>query len=256
MRASTFFVLLAHAGVLPVIHAAPPIPSDLDPSVSETHLIAPWGKRIDPTKTFELPGDSHIRHVGDRIHVHHPNGTLLHDIPHTPKNATVAATAEKRLKTGWVAYEYFTATTPISEFKTYWTVPAAPSAWNGQLLYFFNGLQPLTGTSAILQPVLQYGVSPAGGGAYWSIASWYVTDSNTFHTTPVRVNVGQAINGYIHVTGRSASGTTYSYNSQFSNIGVSTSLNIHEIGELSWAAEAFEAYSLASKSNYPPAAHS
>ena len=29
-------------------------------------------------------------------------------------------------------------------------------------------------TSAVLQPVLQWGVSAAGGGNYWAIASWYL----------------------------------------------------------------------------------
>jgi hypothetical protein len=51
-----------------------------------------------------------------------------------------------------------------------WTVPSNP-ATNGGTIFFFNGIEPSVQTY-ILQPVLQYGSSAAGGGNYWAIASW------------------------------------------------------------------------------------
>ncbi|KAJ7050637.1 hypothetical protein C8F01DRAFT_1377403 [Mycena amicta] len=257
MRASTFFVLLAQASVLSFSSGAAVeeviFPRGEDSEVfyprgdTPSNLIAPGGHVVDPARIFELPSNSSITHVGDRIHVHHPNGTLLHDVPNhaaPPQNGT---DIEKRLKTGWVAYESYTAKSPIQWFKTYWKVPSAPKANNGQLLYFFNGMQP-SGVAAIIQPVLQYGVSPAGGGNYWAAASWYVGGGHTFHTKLVKVSVGQAINGVIKTT--SHSGSKYSYNSIFTNVA-GTSLNMNNIAQLTWLAESFEAYNLKSKSNYP-----
>jgi len=45
-------------------------------------------------------------------------------------------------------------------------VPNAPSS-NGGTIFLFNGIAP-TAQNWILQPVLQYGVSAAGGGNYWN----------------------------------------------------------------------------------------
>lgn len=67
-----------------------------------------------------------------------------------------------------------------------WAVPPAPPANDGQILYFWNGVEP-DDNSAVLQPVLQWGSTPAGGGAYWAVASWYFTlppRSNAFSDSP------------------------------------------------------------------------
>ena len=54
----------------------------------------------------------------------------------------------------------------IEEMLGLWYVPNNPSV-NGGLIYFFNGIEP-SNFKYIQQPVLQYGVSPAGGGNYWA----------------------------------------------------------------------------------------
>jgi hypothetical protein len=68
----------------------------------------------------------------------------------------------------------------FTSFSTTWTVPEAPTTQSGQTIFLFNGLQtvvggsnPATSGGHILQPVLQWGSSFAGGGNYWSIASWF-----------------------------------------------------------------------------------
>ena len=80
----------------------------------------------------------------------------------------------------------------ISYFNTTWLVPPAPATYNGQLVYLYTGMKPAD-YGAILQPILQYGVSPAGGGAYWPVANWYVTETDAYYTSLVDVAVGKAI---------------------------------------------------------------
>lgn len=86
-------------------------------------------------------------------------------------------------------------------------VPSNPSV-NGGLIYIFNGIEPAT-QDWILQPVLQYGFSPAGGGYYWAIASWMVSSGGyVFHSPLVRVNPGDTLWGFTEQTGQSG-GTSH-----------------------------------------------
>jgi len=44
-----------------------------------------------------------------------------------------------------------------------WSVPPYPTTQSDQILYFWNGVEP-EDNSAVVQPVLQWGATPAGGG--------------------------------------------------------------------------------------------
>ena len=84
-----------------------------------------------------------------------------------------------------------------------WTVPPAPSTDSGQTIFLFNGIQNYGTNYGILQPVLQWGPSAAGGGSYWSIASWYVTSGgDAFHTTLIQVDEGDVLIGLMTFTGQ------------------------------------------------------
>jgi hypothetical protein len=76
------------------------------------------------------------------------------------------------LPNGWQTYAWWDSSDKsITYFLTDWVVPPAPSTSSGQTIFLFNGIQN-TGTNyGILQPVLQWGSSAAGGGTYWSVAS-------------------------------------------------------------------------------------
>lgn len=87
-----------------------------------------------------------------------------------------------------------------------WYVPNNPSV-NGGLIYLFNGIAPV-GETWILQPVLQYGVGYAGGGNYWTIASWLVGPGYVFHSPLEGVNPGDKLWGFTEQTGLSG-GTSY-----------------------------------------------
>ena len=96
--------------------------------------------------------------------------------------------------TGWITYASWSNSTgtPVSSFSTQWYVPPAPIAEDGQIIFLFNGIQNST---MIYQPVLQWGVSAAGGGNYWAVASWYADGQGgpAFHSDLVRVNPGDLL---------------------------------------------------------------
>ncbi len=92
----------------------------------------------------------------------------------TVKDVKVRAASDvPAFGTGWIANTFWNNTTgsPISSFTTTWKVPPPPNSQSGQLLYLFNGVQtqvvstnPSANGIHILQPVLRWGNSPAGGG--------------------------------------------------------------------------------------------
>jgi hypothetical protein len=107
------------------------------------------------------------------------------------------------LGSGWITFAAYTEsrTNVITSMTTRWTVPPAPGRQKTQLIYIFNGLQDSPVTH-ILQPVLQWGISPDGGGQYWAVASWFVDSSgNAFKSTLVRVNEGDVLTGTMRMTG-------------------------------------------------------
>jgi hypothetical protein len=78
---------------------------------------------------------------------------------------------------------------------TEWHVPTAPPT-KGALIYMFPGVEHSPSDAVrILQPVLQFGHGAAGGGNYWSIASWAVAGGSALHTTLHGVASGSTIYG-------------------------------------------------------------
>jgi hypothetical protein len=176
-----------------------------------------------------------------------PGGEPLH-----PKNVFVPA--ERRqpgFASGWITYASWTNNTgkPITSFKTTWAVPAAPATQSGQTIFLFNGIQNST---MIYQPVLQWGTSAAGGGNFWSVASWYVDGQGglAFHSQLTKVNPGDTLLGVMTLTGQSGNG--FSYNSVFQGIPNSAQ-PIQDVEQLTWCIETLEAYGITKCSDYPAA---
>ena len=93
---------------------------------------------------------------------------------------------------GWIENTAQSAPTgqTFSEVYGRMVVPNNPTQ-NGSTLYYFNGIQStLDGNCGILQPVLQWGVSPAGGGNYWSIGAWWWSNTNQYHSGLTTVYTG------------------------------------------------------------------
>jgi hypothetical protein len=150
---------------------------------------------------------------------------------------------------GWITYASWTngTGTPVSLFSTTWVVPPAPSTQSGQTIFLFNGIQNSTN---IYQPVLQWGSSAAGGGNFWSVASWYVDGAGgtAFYSSLVPVNPGDVLTGVMTLTGQSPAG--FSYNCDFTGIA-NTGLSIQNVQELTWLIETLECYGITQCSDYP-----
>lgn len=138
-----------------------------------------------------------------------------------------------------------------------WTVPSYPSLLSGQLLYVFNAIEPASG-DWILQPVLQYGVSPAGGGNYWAIASWLVgANGYAFHSPLVKVAPGNSIFGYTEMTAVSGDTSYWAVEARDTTTGAYSWITAHVSGQhWTWAyAAVLEAYNVTSCENFPSAGH-
>src|SRR6202041_1981731 len=80
----------------------------------------------------------------------------------TPVNATASQTRKTNTITspgvdGWVENSNVTTGSPSSSYGALvarWTVPPPPLAEDGQVLFFFPGLEDINETQSILQPVL------------------------------------------------------------------------------------------------------
>ncbi len=152
----------------------------------------------------------------------------------------------------WIIYSGWQNETgnPISYFSTKWIVPPEPTSDNGQLIYLFNGIEN-SSFEMILQPVLQWGNSPAGGGSFWAVSNWFVGSPESgiaLHSELINVNPGDILQGIITLTGKS--GSRFNYRSSFNGIPM-CDLSISEIEELTWANETLECYYLKQFSDYP-----
>ena len=96
---------------------------------------------------------------------------------------------------GWVTSARQQNQGSVSNLSASFTVPSAPTLPNGQVVYFFPGLEPLsTGGNTILQPVL--GWNQAGAG--WSMSSWNCcVEGNVFNSGFTPVSAGDELNGSI-----------------------------------------------------------
>ena len=217
---------------------------------SSVYLIE-QGYLVQARKKVLLKVDSLTREVRNKIGkintVHNKSRQSLRRSP---------ALAKKRLQNvpisnQWIIFAGWSRTPgdPLTYFQTEWIVPPPPATKNGQLIYLFNGIEN-SGYNVILQPVLQWGVSPAGGGDYWAVANWYVGapgSGKALHSPLVRVEPGDRLRGIIRMTGHSGSG--FDYTSSFN--GLPTDLTLQGIEELTWACETLECYQFAQFTDYP-----
>jgi len=106
---------------------------------------------------------------------------------------------------GWVesSWAYASTIQGMAEFNHMnsgnWVVPAAPSTNDNQIIYLFPSFQS---SRVIVQPVLQWGATTAGGqgvfgGAYWTYAAWVETDGTFYHSQGITVNAGDTLNGWM-----------------------------------------------------------
>lgn len=239
------------------------------PHVRDDMVLTPGGWKHRSLVHHVEPGMT-VQHHEGRMRLVDGQGTAVRDVgpepfhpagrPLQPRAAqeSLATRARGRaaapvptLGEGWITYASWTndTGTPVSLFTTTWTVPPAPRTNNGQTVFLFNGIQNST---MIYQPVLQWGPSAAGGGARWSVASWYADGQTgqSFFSSVVDVNVGDVLTGVMTLTGSGPMG--YSYDCSFTGIS-GTDLTVSNIAELTWCIETLEVYGAQSESDYPDA---
>jgi hypothetical protein len=205
------------------------------------------------------PGSQvHRVQPGESLHIAPGRATLRNLATNAAREIPLTAAPDTHLPalgSGWIAYAYWNNGTghSLTSFRTTWQVPPAPTTQGSQTIFLFNGIQNNGSNFGILQPVLQWGSSAAGGGPYWSIASWYVTSGGqAFHTNLVRVNPGDTLVGVMRLSGQS--GGTFNYTSEFEGVA-GTSLPVQNIAELVWCNETLEAYTINQATDYPATGH-
>jgi len=136
-----------------------------------------------------------------------------------------------------------------------WTVPAAPSSNDRQLVYMFIGTQHCVCSSAdIVQPVIQWGYGSAnGGGPFWGFASWYVTSSGSFFVSRLKdINAGDELAGLIKQTGSSCGNScSWIIKGTDATLGTSTTLKVAGLDKQADDFVTLEVYNLARCSDYP-----
>ena len=160
----------------------------------------------------EVPHGSRVTHHGARGGFTVRDGAtdeIIKIIEPCKRSAKQANGPNDGFRGGWQVYaKQNVSSLDFSTFTGQWTVPDAPKKYTGQTVFLFTGLQnedwvpPDDGPKGkfdIIQPVLQYGPSAAGGGEYWMISSWYVPlggfwDESVFSTTEA-VKEGDVIFG-------------------------------------------------------------
>jgi hypothetical protein len=241
-------VHMDESGTVRVVMPLEPRESAKD--VAQDLVLTPGGFRS--RSLVQQVTEGHAVHMTDgRARLMNLSTGALIDLPKITAEEKVAPA----LGSGWIAYAYWNNGTgnSLSSFRTTWQVPPEPASKSNQIIFLFNGIQNYGNNFGILQPVLQWGVSAAGGGQYWAVASWYVTSGGqAFHTNLVKVNPGDTLIGVMTLSGHT--GSSFNYSSQFQGIA-GTTLPVNNIAELLWCNETLEAYTVNACSEYPGIDH-
>jgi len=190
----------------------------------------------------EVPSGSFIsKEEGGFLNVKNPDGTSL-------KISPCRSTLKRIGDDGWINYGYFDGNS-FNLFNGSWTVPSNPkTSSDNQTIFFFTGFVDAQGDE-IIQPVLQWGPSEAGGGSYWTIASWWVTSSGqALYSQLQKVKAGDTIFGYM-VESSTVAGTWEIGTSE--NDKPPTVLQVSQVIPQQMATVTLEAYNVLSCSDYP-----
>lgn len=182
----------------------------LTPAAAATEAAITPAGWMHPSCVHRVPHGARVtRKEGGGFHVEHETfeGGSSHI---SPCNASVklppravgdpnSNVAGEPFKGGWQVYAKQQPPRDVTSFLGSWNVPDAPKTYTGQTVFLFTGMQNIDwvppdggGPSSkfdIIQPVLQYGPSSAGGGEYWSISSWYVPEHDGWFAEAVYSDV-------------------------------------------------------------------
>lgn len=208
--------------------------------------------------THYVPEGTQLRHNDTNVDIVWSNGTVMQSTPLSgnSRNSSqnIGRFSPRDVDGGDVVFGYWKndKISPIANFSTFWDVPPPPASSDGQVLYMYNALVS-NEFDAMLQPVLQYGISAAGGGNFWAVSSWYLLNSDVFYTNLTVVPSNQTLGGFItinNITTTSDGVTTYYYTSQFTGLP-SSSMSVSLNQQLVYAYEGFGDDSISGPSDLP-----
>jgi len=163
---------------------------------------------------LEIPDGATFYESGNGLTIEHVNGTkewmAAHPSCHTDevalrlggqrRDASLGAKSNSIVKVGqWMDNAGYTYNAGYQKFNGNYNIPADPVDGNGQILYYFIGLENTNdGPVNILQPVL-------GWQEGWTLASWACCPGNisTTSRTISGLRAGQLVKGNMERTGPS-----------------------------------------------------
>jgi hypothetical protein len=259
---STLLFVLAIAGAS--TYSAAQAQTSLGVALGHPDWVQIPGELIRPDCVHEIPKGATVE-IGTEGHVTGDvtmNGGLIAHYDACSEKPIITRPRKRTLANppgtgnGWVEDSQWdiplSSGDNIEDMGNTWTVPSYPSV-SGALIYLFNGIEPASG-DWLLQPVLQYGVSPAGGGDYWAIASWLVSANGYVFYSPLEyVNPGDSIFGATGLTGVSGNTLHWKVQAQDEDTGAYSWITAHVSGEhWTWAfAGVLEAYNVNSCYQFP-----
>jgi hypothetical protein len=115
--------------------------------------------------------------------------------PATSRASTESLAQAGRYSDGWWTGSWWNVpgSYQITGLQTPWSVPPNPTS-NGATVFLFPSVEP-SNSLQIVQPVLQWGPSDAGGGNYWGLASWYVNGASSYTTGVLQTSAGHSLIG-------------------------------------------------------------
>jgi hypothetical protein len=121
----------------------------------------------------------------------------------------------------------------------------------GQTIFIFDGTENSLQTD-IIQPVIQWGPSSAGGGPFWALASWYVTPSGSFLVSKLlTISVGDQISGTLSASGCVSGSCRWTIKGADTTAGTSTTLRVARIDSQKHAVLTLEVYGVTACGDYP-----
>jgi len=138
---------------------------------------------------------------------------------------------------GWLEYVSVSTTSSYGKISAMWKVPPAPTAQDGQVLFFFPGFEDYSDVISIVQPVLQFGASAGGGGNYWAMESWNCCiNGQAWYSPLLQVSAGDTIFGAITSNCKpgSSSCSTWNVVSRDVTTGKATTLAKTPVGGQVW----------------------
>ncbi|KAF8900694.1 hypothetical protein CPB84DRAFT_1847156 [Gymnopilus junonius] len=223
---------------------------------AQDELVKVPGGYLLKSNVHAVPEGGRIVHSSDSVQLIDAGGRVLHyaslsrSKPAFTRLNRPSSEVRRNLESAIVAAIWDAPS--IFTFTSDWIVPPAPQKYSNQLLYYFSALLPPSG-DAFIQPVLQYGPSVAGGGAYWSVGSWFIAGDTGYYTNLTQVLSGEQ-NVYPFILDEDeflGTPTTHAWYCGFEFHQQESSLNIQTSETFNVAYVALEAYNAISLLNLP-----